>query len=188
MFTIVRAQQGTSAVAHSMGKDVQLRITSKSISDLNQAVNTLEGAGGGQAFPIGSVFLAVVNTNPHTLLGYGTWSQISQGNFLVGQYSSDVDFDTAEETGGEKTHTLTETEMPTHTHIQNQHRHQTLRERSATTGSQSTQIARTADTSSTIDTAVYTEYTTPTNQNTGGGSAHNNLPPYFVIYIWERTA
>lgn len=41
--TVVRAQQGTTAVAHSMGKDVQLRVTAKSIDDLNTAVNTLEG-------------------------------------------------------------------------------------------------------------------------------------------------
>ena len=32
---------------------------------------------GGQAFPVGSVFLAVVATDPATLLGYGTWTQIA---------------------------------------------------------------------------------------------------------------
>ena len=131
-------------------------------------------SGGGQAFPIGSIFLAVVTTNPATLLGYGTWSQIAQGKFLVGQDSTDTDFDVAEETGGAKTHTLTIAEIPSHNHILGELR-------SATTGSQASYIARNADTSSTRGTDKTTELS-------GGGLAHNNLPPYFVVYIWRRTA
>lgn len=37
------------------------------------------------AWPIGSVFLSVVSTNPGTLLGFGTWSQVAGGLYLVGQ-------------------------------------------------------------------------------------------------------
>ena len=107
---------------------------------------------------------------------------------IVGFNAADTDFDAAEETGGAKTHTLTSGEMPAHTHTQDQHRHQILRERSATTGGATTLIARTSDTSSTVDTNVFTEYTTPTNQSTGGGEAHNNMPPYIVAYLWKRTA
>ena len=57
--------------------------------------------------PVGSLYLAVVNTNPATSLGYGTWAAIGAGRMLVGHDIADPDFDTAEETGGTKTHTHT---------------------------------------------------------------------------------
>jgi hypothetical protein len=63
-------------------------------------------AGGGNpidAWPIGSVFIAVVSTSPATLLGGGTWSAFGTGRVLVGLDSGDTDFDTVEETGGAKT-------------------------------------------------------------------------------------
>ena len=92
---------------------------------------------------------------------------------LVGQTGSDPDFDTAEETGGEKTHTLTVAEIPAHSHVEQNN--------SATTGGLAGWPAR--DTST--NTPVATGYST---QETGGGGAHNNLPPYFVLYAWKRTA
>ena len=148
---------------------------------------TTNAPAGSEAFPVGAVFISVVSTNPNTLLGYGTWAAFATGRVLVGIDAGQTEFDVVEETGGAKTHTLTEAEMPSHTHTQNAHNHQTLRERSATTGGATTQIARTGDTSSTVDTNIFTENATPTNQNTGGGGAHNNLQPYIVVYIWERT-
>jgi hypothetical protein len=140
------------------------------------------------AWPVGSVFFSAVSTSPATLLGLGTWSQIGQGKFIVGLDSGDTDFDTAEETGGAKTVTLTEAQMPQHTHVQNAHAHNISHVRSATTGAASTQIARTADTSSTVGSDVGTDSATAVNQNAGSGQAHNNLPPYLVLYIWKRTA
>ena len=104
----------------------------------------------------------------------GTWVALGAGRVLVGIDAGQAEFDTVKETGGSKTHTLTEAEMPAHVH-------QTLRERSATTGGATTLIARTSDTTSTVDTAVNTE-------SKGGGGAHNNLQPYIVVYRWERTA
>lgn len=62
--------------------------------------------GSGPAFPVGSVFISVVSTNPATLLGYGTWASFGAGRVLVGLDSGDTDFDTAEETGGAKTKSI----------------------------------------------------------------------------------
>lgn len=76
-----------------------------------------------QAYPVGSIFLSVVATDPATLLGYGTWSAIGAGRMLVGLDSGDADFDTLQETGGAKTVTLTEAQIPAHTHVQNSHNH-----------------------------------------------------------------
>lgn len=55
------------------------------------------------AWPVGSIFLSAVSTNPATLLGFGTWSAIGAGRVLVGIDAVDVDFDTLGETGGAKT-------------------------------------------------------------------------------------
>ena len=80
-------------------------------------------AGGSDAFPVGSVFISVVSTNPGTLLGYGTWVAFGAGRMLVGIDAGQTEFDTVEETGGSKTHTLTTSEMPSHTHTQDAHNH-----------------------------------------------------------------
>ena len=151
------------------------------------------GSGDGieAAWPVGSIFLSVLATNPGTLLGFGTWERIAEGQFLVGQTSEDEDFDTAEKTGGEKTHTLTSAEMPEHTHVQNPHQHDLSSiEKRLTTGDATTwDIFADRNTSSTsYDPGEYLiPAATAINQNTGGGAAHNNLPPYVVVYMWKRT-
>jgi hypothetical protein len=149
------------------------------------------------------VFLSVVSTNPATLLGIGTWSQIAGGKMLVGQTGSDTDFDVAEETGGEKTHVLTVSEMPSHTHVQDPHTHvqnshsHTEQLQGGTTGTTTgTHLMGSAATGgslrsagqSTVAATAVNQNATATNQNTGGGGAHNNMPPWFVVYVWKRTA
>lgn len=125
-------------------------------------------AGGSEAFPVGSVFIAVVDTNPGTLLGYGTWSAFGAGRVLVGLDAGQTEFDTVEETGGAKTHTLTTAEMPAHTH--------SIEFTTVATGSE-TKKTGTNDTSATGQSTG----------SAGGGGAHNNLQPYIVCYFWKRT-
>lgn len=128
--------------------------------------------GGSEAFPVGAVFIAVVATNPATLLGYGAWSAFAAGRVLVGLDAGQTEFDTVEETGGAKTHTLQASEMPAHTHV--------VTSQTATSGSATSYEHGTLDTSSTE--AEATEVT----GSTGGGGAHNNLQPYIVVYMWRR--
>ena len=150
-----------------------------------QADNSLENILE-RAYPVGSLFLSVVATNPAELLGFGTWAAFGAGRMLVGQDAGDADFDTLEETGGAKTVTLTVAQMPSHTHIQDAHSH-VQQVNSATTGGMS---GYTPDTSSNtpIASGMSTQATTATNQNTGGGQPHPNLPPFIVCKIWRRTA
>ncbi len=160
-------------------------------------------AGGSQAFPVGSVFLAVVNTDPATLLGYGSWTQIAQGQFLVGQKTTDADFDVAEETGGAKTHTHTGHSA----HVVTQPSDHAAQTHSG--GAVGTIVA-TATAAVKIGTAGATgaaqththpapAFTQPgqhptlshANAAVDAHSAHDtpsHLPPYLVVYVWKRTA
>lgn len=172
-----------------------------------QGIQGPEGPAGSvsAAWPVGSVFTSVVSTNPATLLGFGTWVAFAAGRVLVGIDAGDPDFDTARETRGSKTHTLTESEIPSHTHTQNAHGHNVtdtghthLTQRYPTaTGSSSgftidTSMSGTlADNTLPTKTAtagVTVQNATAVNQNTGGGAAHNNVQPSIVVYFWERTA
>lgn len=150
------------------------------------------GSGGSplDAWPVGSIYLSVVATSPATLLGGGTWARIAQGRMLVGQDPNDTDFDVAEETGGEKEHTLTTPEIPAHTHTVTDpgHAHAMQRFPTATGGS----TGFTVDTSMS-GTQAAANNTAPAQTgislaNAGGDGAHNNMPPYLVAYIWKRTA
>lgn len=141
---------------------------------------------GGEAFPVGSVFISVVSTNPATLLGYGTWSAFGAGRVLVGVNAADADFDTVRKTGGAKTHTLTTAEMPAHTHVQDPHSH-VENQNSATTGGLAGWGARDTSTNTSVATGYSTAPATAVNQSAGGDGAHNNVQPYIAVFIWERT-
>lgn len=131
-------------------------------------------SGNSQPFPIGSIFISTVTDNPASLLGYGTWVAFGAGQVLVGYNSGDPDFGTLLGTGGEKTHTLTISEMPSHDH----------------TGNYASQVWNTngANGTTSLNGSGTAPNTTPGIVPQGGGTAHNNIQPYITVNFWKRTA
>lgn len=124
------------------------------------------------AWPVGSIYHQYDGADgPSTLFG-GTWLQMGGGRVLVGQDGT-AEFLTVGQVGGEKTHELTEAEMPTHAH-------------DVTYGEpDDSNPGMPGGTPGPPNTP---EITLPTDE-TGGGDPHNNLQPYLTIKaIWRRTA
>lgn len=122
-------------------------------------------------WPIGSIYISVVNTNPSQWFG-GTWVAFGTGRCLVGVDTSQTEFNRVMKTGGEKTHKLTINEMPGHNHSTPT----TLRYEITS----SWWIGGTGGTTIAVDNK-------PTG-STGGDKSHNNLQPYITVYMWRRTA
>lgn len=121
-------------------------------------------------YPVGSIYMSVNSTNPGTLFG-GTWTQLKD-RFLLGAGSTY----TNGSTGGEASHTLTENEMPSHSHGQ----YVTV----ASGGS----LSANCDYDSYVSGKARKSAQNVSTDPTGGGNSHNNMPPYLVVYMWQRTS
>ena len=196
-------------------------------------------------YPVGCIYESTSSTNPNTLFAGTSWSVFGQGKMLVGLDSSDADFNSTSDTGGSKTVTLTEGQMPQHNHSfsgssanAGSHTHTTtgtaasggshdhgtnLRHASTnatftgivgsttsvTSGSYSVEhrdttsgrngfsstmgnlttshTGHTHSVSGSTDTAGSHNHTiSGTVGNKGSGQAHDNMPPYTVVYRWKR--
>lgn len=122
---------------------------------------------------VGDIIFSTSDENPSTIYG-GTWVAWGKGQVPVGVDTSDSDFNTVEKTGGEKEHTLTVDEMPSHTHAQYV--------TSDNVSGGGIRVDYTKDGTSIpylqgIDTG-----------SSGGNQPHNNIQPYITCYMWKRTA
>lgn len=108
-----------------------------------------------------------LDTMEKVIAFYGgtTWEKM-EGVFLLGA----SDTYAAGSTGGEATHTLTVSEMPSHNHK--------VSAWQASGGNYGLAWAQ----------GLIAGSNTSTSTSAGGSQPHNNMPPYRAVYIWERTA
>lgn len=139
-------------------------------------------------YPIGTVYLTMDGKDPKELFPETTWKRISEGRFLsgvgAGKDTKDIPWYIEPGQGiGEYLHTLTIDEIPTHRHevaVCNDGNPDGKRDRSSGADCQYW---------NTQDNRTNVSYnTTPNTKYTGRGLAHNNMPPYFGVFVWQRTA
>lgn len=144
-----------------------------------------------KVYPVGSIYMSTVSTNPATLFGFGTWEAMPAGRVLLAQGTASWGTYNAGSTGGEATHQLTVGEMPSHSHSASTN----------TTGNHNHAIQCNGWSGASTKVSSYyskdwqlTAYTdnagnhshSVTINNTGSNQAHNNLQPYISVYIWKR--
>lgn len=183
----VTVPAASSTVTNAMITDARTNIGI--IDDVLKASN-LKAIVGDMLYPVGSVYVNTANANnPATIFGFGTWVAYGQGQVMVGIDSTQTEFTTIGQTGGGKTVTLTQGNLPSGItgdvvwHGQE-------------SGSFVNGISGVFGNSGLV--ANGNQYKTATanngagsrglNFNLGGSSVpHNNLPPYVTVYMWRRT-
>lgn len=138
-------------------------------------------------WPVGSIYISIDSTNPNTKFG-GTWSQI-KGRFLLGTGSLENNNNgyfgqvtagqvnaPAGEKGGEAYHKLSINEMPKHSHNSN------VRLQWYNDVGYGPMFNQGNPSNIGVDRGI--TYTS----EAGGDNSHNNIPPYYAVYIWQRTA
>ena len=148
-----------------------------------------------RVYPIGSVYISANGANPNAIIG-GTWEEFATGRTLIGCDPADNDLTETGMTGGEKTHTLTIEEMPSHNHSAStgeagKHTHTVgYRKRQEAYGKGTLDAMHwNTGTASTIATSEVANHShTVTVESTGSGTAHNNMMPYITVRMWKRTA
>lgn len=115
-------------------------------------------------YRIGDILETTNTTHPAESWPGTQWEEIT-GRFLLGTSNSH----TVGETGGEETHTLTWYEMPEHYH------HYPVNSPGTDSGIWGP-----------VDTLQQKGDVTSSTFATGNSQPHNNMPPYYTVFMWKR--
>ena len=132
------------------------------------------------AYPIGSIYISSSTIHPSITFG-GTWEHFAEDKFLLSAGSTYANGST----GGSATVTLTSAQsgVPAHSHkYQDYNTTYTLKTTNRKPGT-STAVAY--GTSLTAGGGA-TERTSSNNTAANASQAHENMPPYLAVYMWER--
>ncbi len=120
-------------------------------------------------FPIGSIYISVINTNPSTYFG-GVWKRFANGRVLVGVDENQSEFAQVNKTGGNK-------------NLQ-KHTHKYFRQRALTAEPMATPDKGTIFASSN----AIADFKTEVNTYSAGTGNSGNLQPYIAVYMWRRVS
>ena len=137
------------------------------IAALSNQISNIKSTIFDDIYPVGSIYMSVNSTNPANLFG-GTWTQLKD-RFLLGAGSTY----TNGSTGGSATQRLSVANLPSHTHPQYV----------ATNGGST---SANLDYNGWVSNGKAVAQGIPTGA-TGQGTTFNIMPPYLVVYMWQRT-
>lgn len=141
-------------------------------------------------YPVGAVYLSRDKKDPAKIFPDTKWKNIAKGMYLAGigrgkdknGWQENINFD-EDYNQGEYMHKLLWVEMPEHSHtvkVCNDGNPDGKRDRSS--GSEC-QYWNTQDNRTNVQYNVK-----PETEDAGAGLVHNNMPPYFGVYVWQRIA
>lgn len=118
-----------------------------------------------QCYPVGAIYISVNSVSPQRLFG-GKWEQLKDRFLLAAG-----DTYNPGQMGGEAEVRLNTNQIPSHNHGY-----------TAATAAYYVNYATGSDTMPVFSTG------NSTTGSTGGGAAHNNMPPFLAVYVWKRVA
>ncbi len=140
----------------------------------------------GALYPIGSVYLSTESTNPFILFGFGTWALFSSGRMLMGAggaYANGSTGGSADAIVVSHSHSASSTVTdPGHVHSVSTTAEGQIGAARFVNGSDGTAGSLSVD-SATTGISVSTSV-----GGAGASGTNANLPPYIVVYMWNRTA
>ena len=153
-----------------LAEDWELKVKGKRLLDL--------------IYPVGSIYMSVNSASPDTLFG-GTWVRL-EDVFLLAAGAKHA----AGSTGGEESHTLTDSEMPSHNgHLSAGIAGGVPMGKGNYEGYLNSNVMNAYPGGNYRGWNVYAgNEMHPASEATGGDQPHNNMPPYLAVYTWKRTA
>lgn len=160
---------------------------------LNDKINDVLNGILNRVYPVGSVYISFIYNSPANFIG-GTWEQLADAFLYAATSNIGV-------RGGEASHQLTVNELPSHQHGipqlegntntagEHSHKYGSSSDLAAPGGNHGTAFQASGYDTSASGSHQHTFKTNTSNTGyTGATSAHNNMPPYIMVYMWRRIA